>query len=203
MTDWLTSKAHWFDMAKFYAQALALLKPGGTIALWTSSSFYCHPAETPNPRRVQQILWHFEDNILGPYELPPNRLSRNMYDDLVLPWSQQAERKGSFDQSKFVRMAWNRDGALEPGASDFFAGSHTQTLENLAEGLGTASMVTRWREGNPELAMTEEDCVRRLMRELAAAMTGKQVGKGDESWKDLEIRTGCGTALLLFSKSNT
>lgn len=32
--------AHWFDMAAFYAAAAKVLKPGGTLALWTHSSFY-------------------------------------------------------------------------------------------------------------------------------------------------------------------
>lgn len=28
-------KAHWFDMPRFWAAAADLLKPGGSVALWT------------------------------------------------------------------------------------------------------------------------------------------------------------------------
>jgi trans-aconitate 3-methyltransferase len=28
-------KAHWFDMTKFWAEAAKVVKPGGTVALWT------------------------------------------------------------------------------------------------------------------------------------------------------------------------
>jgi hypothetical protein len=28
-------QAHWFDMTKFWAEAAKVVKPGGTVALWT------------------------------------------------------------------------------------------------------------------------------------------------------------------------
>ncbi|KAL2292596.1 hypothetical protein FJTKL_09542 [Diaporthe vaccinii] len=33
--------AHWFDTPKFWAAAARVLSPGGTVALWTKSSYYC------------------------------------------------------------------------------------------------------------------------------------------------------------------
>lgn len=41
--DLLTSKmaAHWFRMEEFWPQAARMVKPGGTVALWTMSSVYC------------------------------------------------------------------------------------------------------------------------------------------------------------------
>lgn len=40
--DLLTSAmaAHWFDMPKFWADAAKVVKPGGTVALWTCSSLF-------------------------------------------------------------------------------------------------------------------------------------------------------------------
>jgi hypothetical protein len=34
-------QAHWFSMPEFWAQAARLVKPEGTVALWTMSSLYC------------------------------------------------------------------------------------------------------------------------------------------------------------------
>jgi hypothetical protein len=35
-------------MARFWPRASALVRPGGTVALWTDEGFYCHPHTTPN-----------------------------------------------------------------------------------------------------------------------------------------------------------
>lgn len=52
-TDYV--EAHWFDMPKFWAAAAKVLKPGGTVAIWTVfrqpgrleyfSGSYCLPTE--------------------------------------------------------------------------------------------------------------------------------------------------------------
>lgn len=34
-------QAHWFRMDEFWSQAARMVKPGGTVALWTQSSLYC------------------------------------------------------------------------------------------------------------------------------------------------------------------
>jgi trans-aconitate 3-methyltransferase len=34
-------KAHWFKMDQFWTTATEVVKPGGTVALWTSSSLFC------------------------------------------------------------------------------------------------------------------------------------------------------------------
>ncbi|KAH8657868.1 S-adenosyl-L-methionine-dependent methyltransferase [Xylariales sp. PMI_506] len=192
--DLLTSAmaAHWFRMKEFWAQAAWAVKPGGTVALWTKSSLYCHPS-TPNAAAVQQALSHLEDGILGPYELPQNRLSRNMYDDLVMPWFDQPTPE--FPESSFVRREWNRDGKLEPGETDFFGGSSEISLQQLAESLQTASMVTRWREANPELTGTDQDCVTVGIRAVASAM-----GLGEGDFDQGRIKVGSSTVLLLFKR---
>jgi trans-aconitate 3-methyltransferase len=35
------SQAHWFDMSKFWAAAAKVLRPGGSVVLWTHASLYC------------------------------------------------------------------------------------------------------------------------------------------------------------------
>jgi hypothetical protein len=141
---------------------------------------------TPNAAEVQKILFHLELDMLGPYETPGNRLSRGMYEDLVMPW-QVDPPVTSFSESTFQRVEWNRDGEVKPGES-FLIGSEV-TLDKLGEQLGTASMVTRWREAHPELVGTASDCVAQTISALREAMGGKET-----------LVKGCGTVLLLFKK---
>lgn len=37
----LHTQAHWFDMEKFWKTMSEILRPGGTVALWTCSSLFC------------------------------------------------------------------------------------------------------------------------------------------------------------------
>ncbi|KAI2828371.1 hypothetical protein CBS11852_7406 [Aspergillus niger] len=39
--------AHWFSMGEFWESAAKIVNPGGTVALWTCASLYCHPS-TPH-----------------------------------------------------------------------------------------------------------------------------------------------------------
>ncbi|KAL3705828.1 hypothetical protein TMatcc_006837 [Talaromyces marneffei ATCC 18224] len=118
--------AHWFSMPSFWVQAAQVVKPNVTVALWTCSSLYCHPS-TSNAAAVKKAFFHLERDILAPYELPPNQISRNRYDNLILPWQVNdliaryilAE---SFPEKDFVRLEWDRDGILTNG-EDFFLAS--------------------------------------------------------------------------------
>ncbi|KAJ5113057.1 S-adenosyl-L-methionine-dependent methyltransferase [Penicillium angulare] len=185
--------AHWFNMPKFWAEAATILKSGGTVALWTHSSLYCHPS-TPNATEVQQALFRLERDVLAPFELPENRLSRDCYDNLLLPWNVSNESIANvFPESQFVRMEWDRDGILTDG-ENFFEGSDETTVNKLSASLQTASMVTRWREAHPDLVGTEEDCVAKAMAEVRQALGVKE----DEN---PSFKVGNGTALLLFKRT--
>jgi len=41
-------KAHWFDMPQFWEQVARLLRPGGTVALWTLASYYGRESLRPS-----------------------------------------------------------------------------------------------------------------------------------------------------------
>jgi hypothetical protein len=118
-----------------------------------------------------------------------------LYQDLVLPWDVQPPIS-AFAQSDFVRHEWDRDGVLTNG-EDFFMGSTEYTIEELKKALGTASMVTRWREAHPELVDTERDCVRSTMNEIERVL-GEEIGT--EEAAKLKIRVGSATVLLLFKR---
>lgn len=143
---------------------------------------------TPNYQKVQEVLLRFERETLAPYELPGNRLSMEMYDNLPLPWNVSPPVR-AFPQSKYVKHDYDREGVLSDGV-DFFGGGSFTTLDKESKGLSTASMVTRWRAVNPELVGTDKDVVRIFIRELKEAL-------GGQDW----ILRGMGTAILLFKKS--
>jgi trans-aconitate 3-methyltransferase len=126
-------QAHWFNLEEFWPRAAQLVKVGGTVAVWT---VYCRkPLEnapntpdfdsyqdssTPSAASVQNILGELEDGVLGPYETHSNRLSRNMYDQLIMPWDTATT---GFSPKHSKRLEWNRNGKLEVDEVDFFGGS--------------------------------------------------------------------------------
>lgn len=165
--------AHWLDLPAFYASAANALRPGGTLAVWTAASLYCHPS-TPNAAAVQATLDGRER-----YIAEGNLLSREAYENLPLPF-QMAGLEGAFDRDAFVRRQWDADGV--PSAPDNADGSpgpflkHAEMrLEDLARGLETSNSVIRWREGNPEKAMTREDVVFSLVERIRQLVGGETV----------------------------
>jgi hypothetical protein len=136
-----------------------------------------------------EVLLRLERETLAPYALPGNIISMDMYDDLPLPWN-ISPPVSDFPQSKFVKLDYDREGVLSNGVS-FFNNDEKESLDDIENGLSTASMVTRWRAANPELVGTDKDVVKVFTRELREALGGKQ------DW----IVRGSGMAILLFKKS--
>ena len=131
----------------------------------------------------------FERDTLAPYTAPGNLISMNMYDDLVLPWS-TPNSVTAFSKFSFVKHEYDREGVLSNGVS-FFGGDDECLLEDMENGLGTASMVTRWREAHPELVGSDKDVVKVFINELREALP-----------KDHQkFLRGSGTAILLFKKA--
>jgi hypothetical protein len=139
--------------------------------------------------KLKKIMLHFEYEVLRPYELPGNRLSRDLYANLPLPW-QVTPSVSSFPESAFVRHEFDKDGILTDGGS-FFGGNTTMNLKQAEKGLATASMVTRWREVHPDLAGTEKDCLKMFIEELREALDGQN-----------EFVSGMSTVILLFKRSS-
>ncbi len=134
-----------------------------------------------------EILLRFERETLAPYELPGNRVSRNMYDDLSLPWNISIPIK-EFPHTDYIKLDYDRDGKLSNGAT-FFGNSKISSMDEIEKDLATASMVTRWRAANPTLAGTEQDVVKVFIRELREAL-------GGQDW----MENGNSTAILLFKR---
>jgi hypothetical protein len=137
---------------------------------------------------INEIVFRFEHDILQPYELPGNRMSRELYTNLPLPW-QVDPPVSSFPESDFVRHEYDKDGVFSNGES-FFGGDLTANVRQIEKGLATSSMVMRWREAHSDLAGTEKDCLRVFIEELREVLGGKD-----------EIVSGSPTVILLFKKT--
>ncbi|RMX98289.1 hypothetical protein D0867_12491 [Hortaea werneckii] len=168
--------AHWFQFPAFYLSATQALRSGGTLAIWTTSSYFCHPS-IPGHRDIQTLLHTLEDEMLGPYMTPGNRLARGCYDHLPLPWSsvppsaatdgEDAENPSAafFDEAAFERKHWDRDGvpsalALPDGSPGPYLLGREVDLHGGLQGFDSSAPVIRWREANPEKAKTDLDPVR-------------------------------------------
>jgi hypothetical protein len=134
-----------------------------------------------------EVMLRLERETLAPYAALGNIISMNSYDALPLPWT-IGTPVTAFPESQFVRRIYDREGVLTNGQT-FFGGGSVHTLEQEEHGLGTASMVTRWREENPELAGTDKDVVKLHIKDLREALGGQE-----------SLVVGSGIAILLFKK---
>ena len=62
-------------------------------------------------------------------------------------------------------------------------------MSKVEKGLSAASMVTRWREGSPDLVGTGKDVVTAFLKEIREALEGQE-----------KVLCGSGMAILLFKK---
>ena len=125
---------------------------------------------------------------IAQYELPGNRVARESYEHLLLPWQCDPPVDG-FSETGFTRLEWDRNGKLSD-SEHFFLGDETFTIQAAEARLGTASSVTRWREAHPQLAGTEQDIAVKMARELKELLGGKEF-----------VVIGRSCVLLLFKKN--
>lgn len=71
---------HWFDLARFYAEARRVLKPGGVIAAWSYGMIRVEGAE------IDAAIQHFYRHTIGPYWPAERRHVENGYRDLDFPF---------------------------------------------------------------------------------------------------------------------
>lgn len=163
--------AHWFDMSGFWPAAARVLKPGGSVALWTAGEGTVDPS-TPNAAAIQAAMNRYQEEHLKPYYVPGNLLTRNRYVDLPLPWT-LACSVSEFDETTFFRKEWS------PG-EQFFLGLSGVDMDTFEKIMATGSPVTRWRQANPDAVGTERDVLRMLRREIESLLHEAGVEKGKE-----------------------
>lgn len=160
------TSAHWFDMDRLWPTAARVLKPHGTVAIFTTWRIYVHPAKTPHAEQIQQILIELEqgDSGLGPYQRPGSWSLMGMYADLHMPWS-ISPPCSSFLEASYRRQVWNEHG-LALDNSSYLCGEPEMTLEEAEQAISTISAATRWREAHPDLAHTDKDCIKAAFAEI-------------------------------------
>ncbi|CRK23748.1 S-adenosylmethionine-dependent methyltransferase CRG1 like protein [Verticillium longisporum] len=183
--------AHWFDMDRFWARAVRVLRPGGTVAFWTGSSIVIH-RDMPNALAIQKAIADLKEEHLRPYMERGNLVGQGLYVDLPLPWT-VAEPVDGFDRESFYRQQWNLSDATD-AAGGFFQGKDAMTLDMLEMAAGTMSPVTRWREAHPE-AVGEKDVVRIMRRTIEKLLHEAGVDPGKEF-----IMGGISGVLLMVKK---
>ncbi|KAH8899900.1 S-adenosyl-L-methionine-dependent methyltransferase [Thozetella sp. PMI_491] len=188
----VATAAHWFDMSLFWPQAARVLKPGGTVAIWTSASMRVD-VSTPNHAAIQAAIDRLEQRV-DDYVADGNRLNSNLYVDLPLPWT-LASPEADFDRGSFVRKEWATGEGSEPG-DQFYAKQSPAGLDVLEKILSTTSPVTRWRQANPTLVGTESDPVKMLRNEIEQAFYDVGVDKKE----DQLIHGGVAAVLLVVKK---
>jgi SAM-dependent methyltransferase len=184
-----STAAHWFDMARFWPRAAEILKPGGTVALWCAGPMKLDPS-VPNAAAIEEALNKIEERELKQFFEPGNWLARNLYAELVLPWTLEPPM-AEFDEATFVRKIWdpeNSEGFYVGGALDI----DLNTMEKM---LSTASPVQRWRDANPDAVKTGGDVVSRMRNEVERLLHAAGVGPGEEIVK--AVTTG---VLLMVKK---
>ncbi|KAG4281166.1 hypothetical protein FPRO06_10071 [Fusarium proliferatum] len=159
--------AHWFDMPRFWAAAAKVLKPGGTVAIWT---VFRQPGSFNNSTELQSMFNEFREAIT-PYSAAGSHLTQNGYVDLPMPWN-DPDTSDFYDQQASGRHVLTAEDGFVPNVSrkgnyqegrDESVDVQIQRIERL---VGTLGSVSRWQKENPELVGAEKDPVRILMNKV-------------------------------------
>ena len=183
--------AHWFNLPAFWDRAARIVKPGGTVAIWSPGPVTIIPP-TPNAPAVQAAVDRLEDS-LDEYMVEGNRLVRKLYVDLPLPWT-LPNPIDAFDPSTFIRYEWGTGSDLRPG-SDFISVPSPVDMNMMEKILSTSSPVTRWREAHPHRVGTEDDVVRAARREIERILHKAGIEAGQE-----KLYTSISGVLLLVKR---
>ncbi|KAK6347417.1 hypothetical protein TWF718_005258 [Orbilia javanica] len=190
----VATAAHWFDMNLFWAQAAKLLKPGGTVAIWTGACGMRATPPTPQHGEVTAVMREMMREI-KPYEGVGNKVNSGLYTRLQMPWMLAAP-VAAFDKRQFKRVEWGTESRDALPSNEFLAEQQPQNLDAMETMLGTWSVVVRWREANEEKVGTEEDVIRKMRRGIEKILRGAGVQGGEELvWRKIE------GAILLCQKT--
>lgn len=169
------NSAHWFfDMARFWETAARILKPGGSVVIWTNGKTGIHPS-VPGAAALEKALDAIEETELKPFIEPGNILTRNLYAGLPLPWTLETPVP-EFDKSGFIRKEWD---SLE----SFYAHQPSVDMDTMEKVYATFSPIKRWREAHPDTVGTERDIVKIYRRTMERVLQEAGVEKGKETIK--------------------
>ncbi|KAF5687854.1 trans-aconitate 3-methyltransferase [Fusarium denticulatum] len=159
--------AHWFDMPRFWAAAAKVLKPGGTVAIWT---VFRESGSFNNNTELQSIFNDFLE-ALAPYSRAGTHLTQSGYVDLPMPWD-DPETSKLYDKQASARHVLTAEDGFVPdaGRKESSQGTSDESVDKQVQGIerlvGTFGSVSRWQKQNPKLVGTEEDPARVLMSKV-------------------------------------
>jgi SAM-dependent methyltransferase len=182
-----SNAAHWFNMSGFWVAAARVLKPGGTVALWTSGNICAHPS-MPNAAAIQAAFDTHQERHLVPYYEPGNLLTRNRYSTLPLPWTLDTP-VSEFDELSFFRKDWQV-------GDEFHTGDPEVDLDTFEKMMATGSPQMRWHQAHPDLVGTEKDVLKILRKDIEQLLHEAGVEKG----KELVRGTAQGVLLMVKKK---
>ncbi|KAJ5536641.1 hypothetical protein N7513_009827 [Penicillium frequentans] len=168
------NSAHWFDMSKFWPTAARVLKPGGSVIMWTTGKTCIHHS-VPNAAAINSAMDHLEETQLKPFMAPGNFMTRNRYLDLPMPWDLEHPVPG-FEEAEFVRKDWD-------ASEEFLAHQPEVKLDLMEKMFETMSPVVRWREAHPDTVGTEDDILKIYRRTIERLLHEAGVQKGKETIK--------------------
>jgi len=180
------NSAHWFDMSGFWPAAARVLRPSGSVAMWTSGEIVADPA-MPAAAELDAAIARHREAHLRPYIVPGNMLTQNRYVDLPLPWTLEKPVQ-EFDESAFFRKDWD-------GSDPFYIGIPEADMDTMEKMMSTGSPVQRWRDANPDLVGTDRDVLKILRRDLEEILRKFGAEKGKE-----KIRGVVRGAVLIVKK---
>jgi SAM-dependent methyltransferase len=125
---------HWFDHARFCAEARRALRPDGVVALWTYGLSQVNAA-------VDAEFARLYDGVLGPYWPPERRHVENGYRDLPFPFAEIAAPPFA------MRLLWTLPQYLAYLRSWSASERHRQATGRDAVTAASAAMAAAW--GDP------------------------------------------------------
>ncbi|KAJ6110262.1 hypothetical protein N7486_002497 [Penicillium sp. IBT 16267x] len=182
------NSAHWFDMSQFWSTAARVLKPGGSVIVWTTGKTGVHHS-VPNAAAINSALDHLEATVLKPFMVQGNFMTRNRYLDLILPWNLE-HPVPEFEEAEFVRKDWDP-------SENFLAHQPEVSLDIMEKTFETMSPAVRWREAHPETAGTEGDIVKIYRRTIERLLHEAGVEKGKET-----VKGACHAVVLVVKKKS-
>ncbi|KAI0465518.1 methyltransferase [Xylaria cf. heliscus] len=178
--------AHWFNLPAFWARAAQVVKPGGSVGLWTHKGFQ-FAESVPNVVAIRTVVGTIRKDHLSGYSRHGSTLSRDLYVNLPMPWSVDPPVLG-FDEGSLSRIEWGTGGNNAFPGDEFFAvGQPDVDMDTFEEMLGTTSSIARWKEDNRPKVGTEEDVVRLQRREIERLLHEAGVDNGKEMVKGAEM----------------
>jgi len=146
----------------------------------------------PNAVAIQAAVDEHEE-LLKDFFIEGNRITRNLYTNLALPWTLSPPVK-EFEEATFLRKEWGTDNKSEP-SDEFLAHQEPVDLDRFERILGTSSPVIRWREANLDKVGTELDVVRIIRNNIERLLHEAGVEKGKEM-----LRGGVKGVLLVVKR---